>query len=115
MPALITALIAIFGRFSTLAAFLGTLFNLLLGAFIAFSSFGVFENIKKINDLAKTLQGAVSGSFASEWYRVADYYVPLTEAIQFFAVSLTTFGVVLSIRLLWRIKSKTAAKNPLSP
>lgn len=113
MPALIASLVAIFARFSTLAAFLGTLFNLIIGGLIAFSSFGIFENLKRVNDLAKTLNGAVSGTFASDWYRVSNYYLPLTESIELFGVSLITFGSVLSIRLFWRIKSKTAAKNPL--
>lgn len=113
MPALITALLAIFGRFTSLALLLGTIFNILVGALVAFSSFGIFTNLGKISDIVQTLNGSTEGAFSSSWYRVANYYLPLTEAIEFLAISLTTFGVVLAIRLAWRIKSSREASNPI--
>ncbi len=114
MPALITALLAIFGRFTSLALLLGTIFNVLIGALVAFSSFGVFSNLGKISDITTALGGSIEGAFVSSWYRVANYYLPLTEAIEFLALSLTTFGIVLAIRLAWRIKSSREANNPIT-
>jgi hypothetical protein len=113
MPALITALLSIFGSFGSLALLLGTIFNVMVGAMVAFASYGVFSNLGKVGDIINSLNGPLVGSFDANWYRVANHYLPLTEALEFMAISLITFGVVLAIRLAWRIKSTREAKNPL--
>lgn len=114
MLKLISILLSLLGSFGSLALLLGTAFNVLVGALVAFSSFGIFTNLGKITDIVNSLNGSTVGAFDSSWYRVANYYLPLTEAIEFIALSLTTFGVVLAIRLAWRIKSTREAKNPVT-